>query len=346
MEQFEFKELTVIERFDGFFSYSVPKPFVYRVLTPTAINAHSGLVPESQYEKHKKFLIDDSGLLTYNKSKEEVTLDAGLKYHLLYLYLLCCLILIQIAGRYVLKVIYNPAPLVLDIAPPFSLVFMEMIFTGVGKIYDFPELLFLLVSLILLIKSRLVTYYVIFLLAVLNKESNLLLVFYFIAIQWKNMKRSILATHVAVQLFVGGATYGAIKYLFRFSEGSSVQYHLLGNLRFWLNPMTYLDFLKTVHPPLMIPSGNSLLVVVLLLTMITYKWHDKPPQIKRLFMLSAFSIIPVYMMFGAGNEIRALALMFPPVYLLCFHSLCSIYMGDECCDTSQQSGFMAKSSTN
>lgn len=316
--------------FNKMMSYTAHKPFVHRVLTPILINSCTALVPENIIDSNKKWLTEDSPLLRYVRIEGAWNANISFKYHLTYLYLFLCLIILLFSMGYLTKLIYNYPKFDSDSFPAMGLLLLPLTFLQGGYFYDFPELLFMIFCLICLIKQRWTFYYIIFFLAVLNKESNVLLVLFFLAFRDINISRKSFLKHLLAQIFLGGIIYIVIRSIFATNPGDGIEFNLEENIRFWGTPRNYFLFFDPYFSGIRIfprggiqifPRGGNILTVSILSFLIFYKWREKPIKIKRLFFYTFIVNFPLFIIFGWRDEIRALSFVFPSIYLLSVHSI-------------------------
>jgi len=153
-----------------------------------------------------------------------------------------------------------------------------------------------------------------FVLAVLNKETALLLPFMFWFAFARGTPRRQLLGETALQLAVWGVWR---YYLLRFygsNAGVNMEFHLFDyNLPF------FTDFgLKHVRFGLVIAAA---------LLLISYRWRQKPVVLRTLFALSCVFLLPLYVMFAWIDEFRGLLELYPLVFLLSAPSLIAALEG-------------------
>ena len=158
-----------------------------------------------------------------------------------------------------------------------------------GHIYDFPELLLTALCLICIIQKKWLFYYTVFVLAVLNKEVNVLLILFFIAFCRDTMAKKDMLKHAALQILIGAILVLCVRWLFvdnpLFPGLNDYWKH---NIRYWLNPKSYFLFWDAYHVGLPIfPRGSNILLIVFTAFFVFYKWKDKPGQVKRLFVYTS-----------------------------------------------------------
>jgi hypothetical protein len=309
--------------FDRMVSFTADRPFAYRVLMPALINASACLFPKDFVRLHKKRLTVHSPLAIYAQNKLFMHESIALKVHLEYVYLYLSLFFLLYSVRYLTKHIYAFPSVVSDVAPALALLFLPLTFTMGGHIYDFPELLLTALCLICIIKKKWVFYYIMFVLAILNKEVNVLLILFFIAFCRGTMAKKDILKHAALQVLIGATLVLWVRFLFADNPLlPGLHDYWKHNIRYWLNPKSYFLFWDAYHVGLPIfPRGSNIFLIIITAFFIFNKWKDKPLQVKRLFIYTASFNIPLFLYGGSCDEIRALSLMFPAIYLLAVYSL-------------------------
>jgi hypothetical protein len=311
--------------FTKMMSYSAEKPFCYRALTPIIINGLTNIIPDSFLSTLEKDLLKDSELLKYKKDQNIRDIEISVKYHLTYFYMFLCLAAIIFLARSLTRLVYNPPQVVVDTAPFAALILFPMTFIHGGYMYDFPELMFFLLGLLFALRSSWLGYYLILPLAVINKETGILLIVYFIALKFKDMPRNKFWIHLIIQLIIGSILLILIRYLFSGNPDPTVEFRLWTNLKFWLNPLSYLKFTEIYAPLIGVPRGGNIIILALLAFAVLYRWKDKPILIRKLLIYSAIVIIPIFLYYGNRDELRTLTVLFPPLYLLGVHTAWKLY---------------------
>jgi hypothetical protein len=312
--------------FDRMVSFTSDRPFAYRVLMPALINAGACVFPKDFVREHKKWLTDSSPIAHYAKNKLFMYEGIALKVHLEYFYLSISLIFLLYAVRAITKQLYPFPPVFSDVTPALGLLFLPLTFTWGGHIYDFPELLLAALCLLCIIRKKWLLYYPVFVLAILNKEVNVLLILFFIAFCRGEMAKKDLLKHAALQILIGVSLVLCVRLLFVDNPLlPDLNNYWKHNILFWLNPKSYVLFWDAYHVGFPIsPRGSNILLIIFTAFFVFYKWQDKPVQVKRLFFYTAIFNIPLFIYGGWADELRALALMFPAVYLLGVYSLYSV----------------------
>jgi hypothetical protein len=311
--------------FNRMMTYSAERPFAYRILTPIIVNAVVAVIPQSVISSLDKDLLKDSRLLKYVAVTENWDAESSARYHITYFYLFLCLVVTVIALRKLTKLVYDfPAP-VTDFAPALAMLLLPMTFVHGGYMYDFPELMFLVMLLVFMLQSRWRLYYLLFPLSLLNKETGILTILLFAALKYKAMPKATFWRHIAAQVLIGVPILVVIRLLFADNPEPTGHLRILTNLGFWINPLSYFKFAEIYAPLLGVPRGGNVITLFLIAFALAYRWREKPMQIRRLFWLPAIVVLPLFLFWGNRDEIRVLAPLFPSIYLLGLHTLYRLY---------------------
>jgi hypothetical protein len=297
-------ELTTDSEGNGFIGYvnrTANRPWIYRVLTPTLVNFAFEAIPRQARQALEPLVMEQSHLLKFPRIRNTPawTPDIALKYHLTYFFQ--------------------------DFAPVLGLLLLPLTFLHGGYLYDFPELMFMGLALVCIVQRRWLLYYPIFLLAVLNKEANVLLILFFVAAMVRSMPRGKFLTHLAAQCALGIAVLVLVRQVYAGHAGTPMQFHLATNLRYLAQPRNYLRVFDVYAPLIPVPRGFNILTLLFLAALVAYRWQEKPPFLKRLFVLTAVAAVPLFLWGGFKDELRNLSLMFPAIYLVGFHALHDVY---------------------
>ncbi len=284
--------------FDRMVSFTADRPFAYRVLMPALVNAGACVFPKDFLREHRQWLIEGSPLVRYSKNTLFRYESLALKVHLQYFYLYLSLVFLLYTVRSITKYLYTFPAVFADAAPALALLFLPLTFAWGGHIYDFPELLLAALCLLCIIKKKWLFYYPVFVLAILNKEVNVLLVLFFIAFCRDTMAKKDLLKHAAAQVLIGAFLVLWIRFLFAENpEIFNLGNYWKHNIRYWLNPRSYVLFWDAYHVGLPIfPRGSNFLLIALTAFFVFYKWKDKPAQVKRLFIYTSTFMIPLFFM--------------------------------------------------
>ena len=308
-------------------AYEARQPFAYRVLSPTLINAGISIVPRSYVERHREWFLEETPVLRYRHRNESWDLDKSVAWHVAYLYLFLSLMIALYAARAVTREAGPGPPLLSDTAPAIGVLFLPMSFLFGGYLYDFAELAFLFVCLLTMLRSQWALYYLAFVLALLNKESNILIVVYFAAICWDRVDRRQLVAHLGAQLLIGAIILIALRIVFSDNGGGPAEFWMSLNALFWLQPETYLRFDRPYAALIPTPRSANLISLFLVSSIVVIGWRACPPTLRRLALFSAAVNIPLFLIWGFLDEIRNLSLTFPALYLLGCYAIPQLWTG-------------------
>jgi hypothetical protein len=318
-------------------SFRSQRPFCFRVLMPLAINAIARLVPHSVILTNSEWLLHSSTLMAFEKdriAKGGWSLDLSVKYHIAYLLCYVAILVFMVLLRFLIVAIYRPSPCAATFGSAVFVLLLPLTYLNGGYLYDFPELTLCALYLLAVFYERKFISVIIFGLAVLNKESDVFLVIYFIAYMLC-MKRS------RTTLFVWGMAHAVlgtlivigIRYLFRNNGGNSVAYFFPQNLQFWTRFRSYLFFIAPFSPLIRMPRGPNVLVIAFF----TWAFVSGRKQIPRWLALGFVAMLLVYfplmLVWGFFDEIRVCGPLFPAMMTMAFPAT----FGADCspCDSSQ-----------
>ncbi len=311
--------------FERMLDHTAERPYVYRVLSGEVIKRAARLIPKHLSEERRRWLLEESPLLQYRRPGEGWSLEKSKHWHVAYFYLFVTLLAALFAARVLTHRVCGVTPLFADLAPAVAALFLPLTFHLGGYFYDFPEFLLMLLCLLSLVKWRPLWFYPLFVIAILNKESNALLVTFFVALMWERLPRRQLLLHAAAQLGIGAAIVWMLRMAFLGSAGAQGLFLLPLNVLFWFRPASYVMFITPYAPLIPVPQGANLISLLLVAFLVLWEWRRKPAELKRLLLLPAVFVLPLFYVFGMMDEIRNLSLLFPALYLLGCHTVNDVY---------------------
>jgi hypothetical protein len=228
----------------------------------------------------------------------------------------CCrwLIFYTISGDSFLQVV---SPLLFGILLPIS-------FLHGNFYYDFVELFFLSALLLTAIRGDYWYWLILLPLAVLNKESNILVpVLYVIVLMEKCVKRRD-QVFIFLATIIAGCVFFYLKQKYALNPGGSMIWQLPKNVSFLLNPKNYFLWHDFYLPLIPFPRGVNLFWLALLSYLVFFDWINKPRLLKLIFLTALIVNLPLWLAFCQQDEMRNLSFVFLPLYLLASHSLVKI----------------------
>ncbi len=290
--------------FSGLIQGTAYRPFVQRLLIPTLTNVTYNLVPLPVWSKLSLGLLDNPKFL-----KESTRLGWENNFLPQYVIALTWAFLSLVAFAFVFRSFVNELYTVEDTIrngfPIAALLCLPIFFrNGTHYIYDFPALLFFTIGLLFLIKNRWLLFYIVFLIGCLNKETMVFLLFIPAIVQWRTMNRRILSIHLLMLLFIFILIHELIAVRFASNPGSSLEFHLFGNIHKLLMPYSLLDICE---------AG-------ILFTLLFYDFSSKP-QFLRYSLWVLFPFVVVVFIFACIEEARDLYEIFPICFILMAHTI-------------------------
>lgn len=309
-------------RFNRAIHFTAPPPFVYRVLTPWLVNEISSRMPEPG----RRWLADRTADLRVRYHlREGNDVEYAVAYYLIFVAYLGTLA----AWRANLRHLGRGGPLLWNLAPPLALLLLPMTFMQGGFLYDGSELFLTALAFHFFMRRRWVPYYATFFIAVINKESNILLPVWFLApftIQrdWKALIR-----HGLLSVAVGAPPFLAVRWWFRGSRGNPLVPLWQDNLRYLTDPGNYwLGFdVYAAHVP--VPEGFHVFNLFLLAGILVFAWR-RPylREIRLAFLYSVLVYLPFFLLFGYKDEIRVFGPSFAALMLMGTHALREALIND------------------
>lgn len=289
------------------------KPAVYRMLVPAVSRVIVTLTPDYVREGMKGWLAEkrDNGfwfqVIIRSRYKTPPPSLATEKIYetgvaLLVTYLSLCAYVFFI---YKLAAFFWPDTAAYRLVSPLiGLMMIPPFHDEFAYIYDYPSMMFVAAAMYALVKQKIRAYWVILILATLNRESAayLIVLYALYSFRFDNMKPW--ALNVAVQFLLFLIIQGWIRQIYASNPGEDL-YEVL----FW--QLTYI-----------FSEYNILLITqaLVFICLLFYRWAEKP------FILQAgMCLLPImfvaYLKHGYREEYRVFMEIFPIVALLFTHSI-------------------------
>jgi hypothetical protein len=283
------------------------RPFVYRVLVPKTAFIAGKSIPFKDAVVQKVELF----------AKKHAWMLLGKQSYYRFEYLVVVLIMVfaltgsAIVWKQCLSYLYEYPPYLCYLLPVFGIIALAPILLLYGPYpYDPMTLLVFSLAIFALLTHNKRLYYPAFLLALLNKETSLLLPFLFGYSFASNTRRQTLLLEMAVQFGAWFAWRYYLIDLYRSNPGVNMEFHLFDyNLPFF----TYFG-LKHVR---------FALVIFGFIALVFYRWKDKPLALRRLLMVSCAFLLPLHVLFAWIDEFRGLLELYPVLFLLSASSVIS-----------------------
>lgn len=318
-------------RIEQMLNNDAPRPFAYRVLSPAVIrfvaerlppgvvsrlldaeNA-AGLSPVERWRSH--YRTDRPGF------GKEVSRSDQVAFLVCYAYIFLVLFLFAIAMRFLIGNCVRGSPLLLDIAPSLMLLVLPLAYTKGGYIYDFPELLFAALATLSFLRRWWVAYYVIFALAIINKESAVLFAAWVPARFLLDRDREALLKHLALHAMVAIPCIVSIHTAFAHKPSVGI-FEPMSHLAHLSSPESWLSFHGMYLPSFPMVPGPLNVAVLAAVIWLTASRHAR--EDRELFLLYIASLLVIGALFltsGFEDEIRVFGLIFPVMFTLATRSI-------------------------
>jgi hypothetical protein len=225
---------------------------------------------------------------------------------------LLCFIVFAVVLRALVRSVYpSYPPWVSDFAPVMAMVLTPLVFFRyVSFVYDPMTLAVFALCLWLIIRRELPAYLMFYPLAVLSRETAVLLFGVLAVREWGSMSRSRLA---GLALYHGAVFVGLralVMYAFRGNPGTDAKFQVYVNLEVASHASFYV---KTLVP--LLPLG----------ALVFLGWRQKPAFLRRAFVILAVPLVAVCLLFGSLGEMRTYYELWPVAFLLAVQSVARAY---------------------
>ncbi|MEM5330009.1 hypothetical protein VSR34_25910 [Paraburkholderia sp. JHI2823] len=282
------------------------EPYVYRQLLPAIANAGAKLLPGSVRTHVLEHLARDAPAhnplrATFARATSTDDPAYALPYYLVYglsfLALLVAMLMLRLVCLDLVgdEVAATLAPLLFAIAVPAT------------YFYDFPEMMFMTIAVWLACRAKFVWLVAIALVATFNKESFLIFAVTLYPFLRLRASRRAAAARVGACVVAGALVNALIKYRYAGNVGSPALFNLWVNLHFYANPRNYFLTAWTYGIPL--PRPTHIVILALLALLVVKGWRGLPKCARRHALLAAACNVPLFLVLGYVDEVRALSML-------------------------------------
>ena len=297
---------------------SAPKPFVYRAAVPRVIKwAVDRLDPAFQ---EKVF----SGIKEYDSLRKSYasglpakywTAEVAITYHALYMLIVGVNILLLFTVYRIARFHGFAFGQSLLFVAATSLVY-PLTFQQGGYFYDFIEQLGALVACYLVLRKRMLLATLTIFAFAFNKETFFLVPVALFALTAGQLSLRQRLAWAGAQLVGCAVARYVITSPYAVNPGGAVEIHLMENLKFWLNPASFLTFYNLVGRGIYTPSVQNPIVLVPALIFFRCAWRNSPPNYRYFFHAAFWPLLLLFAVFGFKDEVRNFSLAFPALVLL------------------------------
>jgi hypothetical protein len=329
---FSYKWTTVIDEprisIERTLAGDTPKPYAYRLLMPTVVQYAEAMLP-----KELGAVLEERSQQTLERTVPgskpldgKLTRSYGIVLIMDFIMFLATLFLLRIAARVFLPNLQRPR-IIRDISPLLFALLLSISYRVYnGFIYDFSEL-FLLTGYLVAVKcSRKFLALTLLALGCLNKETAILFPVFGALIRWdQNGWTSSHKIFTAMELVAASAVFAFVRIWCSEQDGGTVEWHFLGNLKFWFSYLPWVSVTTHHLPLILLPKPSNLLVAIPLLVCIVAYWPEKPRVLRRLFAAATILNFPLFVLFSYRDEFRNLSLMYPFLFLAAVQTIGKFY---------------------
>jgi hypothetical protein len=284
------------------------KPFVYRTLLPSTVRLLVSISPESLIRGCNKIVNSNAfaqKIFDYLKWEKSAA----------WIYILACILMwlsfiafAHFSASFIIHTcgIQNTTLWRSGLAA-LSLLFLPPFFMFTSFIYDPPQLFLFTAALYFLAKKNERYFLITFIFAVLNKETSLLLVPLWAAVNIGRYTFKKYLVQLAGLLMIFTVIKSTILYFFRNNPGSVVEFHLIGE-----------------HNLGVITSGwelTDMMALFVLLFLLTWQWQKKPRFLKVAFPIVFFPLAGLAFSIGFLDEWRVFYEVYPIALALVVDSM-------------------------
>lgn len=284
------------------------RPFVTRVLVPWLTNGTVAILPENA-SATAVTAVEASSFLTSLLEKYQAPHELALEGLISLVWQLASILGFAFTLRALVRKVYQ--------APEF---FPELITIGglaalapmllFGYIYDLPNLFLTTLGLYCIVSRMKICYYLVFALALLNKETVIVLIVPAVLLAWDYPRPALskIVTSILIQIGIFAAVRIPINMLYRDNPGGAFEVHLLDHLDVWVN-----------YPVIGIVS---VLAAIGMLWLVFSRWRQKPAAAV-LGVLPGLGLLLLFVLSGIPFEIRVFYEVYSAGYLCILATLTS-----------------------
>jgi hypothetical protein len=296
------------------------KPFVYRTLLPTTVRMVSGVTPERVKETIR------SAVEECDPQRKRMRLMKALGWETEYIYeylvalalMFSCFLGFAFLLRQLVRLFYDFPPFVADFAPIGALLILPVFFKFYSYMCDPATLLLFSLAIMSIARKRTLPFYVVFLLATLNRETSLLLSGIFLVREFRQMRNLSLAGHLLLQASIWIAVKAWLAVIFRNNPGSFIDFQLIDH-----NLALIAD--SVASPIYLYHLLNLAVVLIIFWALIRHRWPEKPIFLRRSFLITAIPLAVGVLLFGSIIELRVYHELFPFLFLLSLPTIVDIF---------------------
>jgi len=299
--------------------FEANNPFARRVLVPLLTNAAHSVLPESLKQKIETRLggiADEGDIRKHHDSYKPGRFEAMRGYWSIVavafgfnILMLFCFFL---ALRRFIGALYAPPPLAEDWLPLSAILFLPLYWGYSVFVYDYAALFLFTLGLSLLAERKMLWFYILLPIALLNKEPAVLLPLVFAATFFGKNDARKYTRHLILQGAICAVVLGTLVFIFRNNPGRVAEWHLARNIAFATDISTYFQF-AAIGPcplfprglPFIWPLGPNVIFWLPVLGLIALGWKKAPRFLKKMLPTIIIPLALLIFFLGYIDEIRA-----------------------------------------
>ncbi len=316
-QKWEFRDGTTYSAptmFDG----TAERPFVYRQLLPSMANLIEQATPDHISQGFQNWLAKDPAKHNmiyryFPNAKDSAASSYSLRYYALYGLSFGSLFLAIFALRALCRELNPDLPAATLAALTFVLILPLMLTEG-GYFYDMPELLFMALAVLMVIRGQIWWLVAVTELATFNKESFL---FFVLTLYPFLRARFSLRQTVLIELLllaIAAAINLVVKLHYAGNIGEPVQSQLVEHLLWLMKPSSYFAFEVNYGVPM--PKGFNIVHFILLGILVRNGWHYMTPTVRQHFWIALVINLPLFLAFCYEGELRNLSMLYMTLVIL------------------------------
>jgi hypothetical protein len=274
------------------------KPYQYRTLLPTTVRIIAEATPQA---------VKDA----INNGFEEMKRMRLLRWNLDYLYeylvavliMFACFVGFGFALRHLVRTVYDYPPFIADLAPVLGIVVLPVFYRYFSYLYDPATLLLFALAAIAVYKRHLIFFYIVFILATVNKETSVLLLGWFLVREYRERRLAGLLFHLGFLSVIWVVIKTILTRIYQDNPGNFYEWHLLDH---------------NVRLPMDEPVKFVYFIVVVSVTIILLRdgWRDKPRFLRHALLGTIIPLGVGGLFFGYVDELRGYYEAVPFIFLL------------------------------
>ena len=299
---------------------SAHRPYVYRQLLPLIANGVQALLPPATVARVSARLAapervsSRSGIAMRFPGSESLQAAYTLRYHVVYYLTFAALLAALFVMRALCLRLGASGPAAVGAPAAFALL-MPFLLTVGGYFYDFVELLFMMSAVLLASRPLMrrpggvALLLLLAAVATLNKEAF----FWFSPALYPLLRQHLDRRRAAVLttglLLVCGGVYLALRLRYAGQYGSTADFQLWENLRFYAGLSGWLRTESTYG--VVLPRGFSIVTVLLFAGVACRNWRGLSLPMRRHATIAAAINLPLFLLFCSPGEMRNLSMLYP-----------------------------------